>query len=53
MRNKIKTCVIGSYPPQIDAVELMHSYFNQEEVTWEKYIEYAVNDMINAGIDII
>ena len=53
METRIKTCVIGSYPPQIDTIELMHSYFNQEEVTWEKYIEYAVNDMINAGIDII
>ncbi len=53
MRNKIKTCVIGSYPPQIDTVELMHSYFNQEEVSWRKYITYAVNDMVNAGIDIV
>ena len=53
MRNKIKTCVIGSYPPQIDTVELMHSYFNQEEISWEKYITYAVNDMVNAGIDIV
>lgn len=53
MRNKIKTCVIGSYPPQIDTVELIHSYFNQEEVSWEKYITYAVNDMVNAGIDIV
>lgn len=53
MKTRIKTCVIGSYPPQIDNIELMHSYFNQEEVSWEKYIKYAVNDMINAGIDII
>ncbi|UCF11713.1 MAG: hypothetical protein JSW06_06590 [Thermoplasmatales archaeon] len=53
MKTRIKTCVIGSYPPKIDNIELMHSYFNQEEVTWEQYIKYAVNDMINAGIDII
>ena len=53
MKTRIKTCVIGSYPPQIDTIELMHSYFSQEEVSWEKYIKYAVNDMINAGIDII
>ena len=53
MKTRIKTCVIGSYPPQIDTIELMHSYFNQEEVSWKKYIAYAVNDMVNAGIDII
>ncbi|MCK5261444.1 MAG: hypothetical protein KAJ44_04630 [Thermoplasmatales archaeon] len=53
MKTRIKACVIGSYPPQIDTIELMHSYFNQEEVSWKKYIAYAVNDMVNAGIDII
>jgi 5-methyltetrahydropteroyltriglutamate--homocysteine methyltransferase len=31
----------------------MYSYFNQDEVSWGKYITYAVNDMVNAGIDIV
>ncbi len=53
MKNKIKTCVIGSYPAQIDTMDLMQSYYNQEEIYWKKYIEQAVNDMVNAGIDII
>lgn len=53
MRDKIKTCIIGSYPPQIDKIKLMNSYFNQEEVNWENYISNAVNDMVRAGIDII
>lgn len=50
---RIKTCVIGSYPAQIDTMELMNSYFNQEEASWQKYIIDAVNDMVTAGIDII
>jgi 5-methyltetrahydropteroyltriglutamate--homocysteine methyltransferase len=53
MRHKVKTCVIGSYPVCVDSMEFMHGYFNQREVSWEKYIGYAVNDMVNAGIDIV
>ena len=53
MRYRIKTCVIGSYPVQTDTIELMHSYFSQKEVSWQKYIANSVNDMVNAGIDII
>lgn len=53
MKNKIKTCVIGSYPPQIDTLELMKNYYSQENVQWDNYIVSAVNDMVEAGIDII
>jgi 5-methyltetrahydropteroyltriglutamate--homocysteine methyltransferase len=31
----------------------MNNYFNQTKISWDKYIDFAVNDMINAGIDII
>jgi 5-methyltetrahydropteroyltriglutamate--homocysteine methyltransferase len=53
MYNKIKTSVIGSYPIKIDTIEIMNNYFKGEEISWDKYIKHAVNDMINAGIDII
>ena len=53
MKNKIKTCIIGSYPIQIDTFKLMINYYNQENVNWDNYILSAVNDMIEAGIDII
>lgn len=52
MKN-IKTTVIGSYPIDIDNMNHMRGYFNQEMVTWDKYIKYAVKDMIDAGIDIV
>lgn len=51
---EIKTCVIGSYPVQIDIFSLVKDYFNQEEKTsWNKYIKTAVSDMVDAGIDIL
>ena len=53
MKHKIKTCVIGSYPVHVDSMDFMHGYFNQTVVPWNKYIEPAVSDMVNAGIDII
>lgn len=53
MKHKIKTCVIGSYPVHVDAMEFMHGYFNQTVVPWNKYIEPAVSDMVKAGIDIV
>ena len=52
MKN-IKTTVIGSYPIDIDTMNHMKGYFNQEIVTWDKYINSAVKDMIDAGIDIV
>ena len=53
MKHKIKTCVIGSYPVHVDAMDFMNGYFDQNEVSWNKYIEPAVSDMVNAGIDIV
>ena len=53
MKHKIKTCVIGSYPVHVDAMNFMNGYFDQNEVSWNKYIESAVSDMVNAGIDIV
>jgi len=51
---KIKTCVIGSYPIQMDTFSIMKNYFEQKENhTWNKYIKIAVDDMVKAGIDII
>ena len=51
---EIRTCVIGSYPVQIDALDFMRDYFDQKESqSWSKYIGMAVTDMIEAGIDII
>lgn len=53
MKNKIKTCVIGSYPVQINTMDLMHSYYNNQVIHWQNYIKKAVNDMLESGIDII
>jgi 5-methyltetrahydropteroyltriglutamate--homocysteine methyltransferase len=50
---KIKTAVIGSYPVNIDKMEHMQGYFYQKDVTWDKYIKIAVEDMVEAGIDIV
>ena len=35
MKNRIKTCIIGSYPIQIDTFKLMINYYNQENVRHE------------------
>jgi 5-methyltetrahydropteroyltriglutamate--homocysteine methyltransferase len=51
--SKIKTTVIGSYPINIENMELMNRYFNQIEISWDEYIKSAVNDMVNAGIEMI
>ena len=53
MISKIKTTVIGSYPITIENMELMNRYFNQIEISWDEYIKSAVNDMVNAGIEMI
>jgi len=51
---ELKTCVIGSYPVQIDNLNLARDYFYQEEKTsWNDYIKTAVTDMVDAGIDIL
>jgi 5-methyltetrahydropteroyltriglutamate--homocysteine methyltransferase len=49
----VKTTVVGSYPLALDNMNLMRTYFNQGEISWNEYIKSAVNDMVNAGINII
>ena len=53
MTEEVKTTVIGSYPVNVDTLEYMNAYFEQKKLSWNKYIKGAVNDMINAGIDIV
>ena len=53
MGKNVKTTVIGSYPVNVDIMEYMNGYFNQTKLSWNKSIKNAVNDMINAGIDIV
>jgi len=53
MSNKIKTCVIGSYPTEIDNDELIKNYYNSNPTIWNKYIKSAVEDMVNAKINMI
>jgi 5-methyltetrahydropteroyltriglutamate--homocysteine methyltransferase len=50
---KINTSVIGSYPIDIDILNHIKGFFNQEVVSWNKYIKSAVSDMLNSGIDIV
>lgn len=51
--SKVKTTVIGSYPVDFDNLEFFKKYTNDESISWDKYIDSAVEDMINAGIDIV
>ena len=53
MRKKIKTSVIGSYPIQVNPLEMMHQYYQQQEILWEPYIDAAVQDMVKVGVDIV
>jgi len=50
---KVKTTVIGSYPVEINTMELMKGYFQQKNASWNKYIDSAVGDMIKSGINLI
>lgn len=50
---KVKTTVIGSYPVNVETMEIMNGYFNQTTVSWNRYIQSAVNDMVVSGIDMI
>jgi len=34
-------------------MDLISCYFNNQEIKWNNYISNAVNDMLNAGIDIV
>ncbi len=53
MNKNVKTTVIGSYPAVLDNMVFMNDFFNQNESSWNKIIEYAVNDMVKAGVDIV
>jgi methionine synthase II (cobalamin-independent) len=53
MKQKLETSVIGSYPVCVDTLELMNDYFSGQERSWKRYIEQAVHDMTNAGIDCV
>lgn len=53
MRYDVVTTVIGSYPVEIDNLDLIKNYFEQREVSWNRYIKDAVNDMIKAGVELI
>ena len=50
---KVKTTVIGSYPVDVNTLNLMNGYFNQKESSWDKYIRFVVNDQVNAGIEMV
>ena len=52
MKN-VKTSVVGSYSVSINNMKLMNGYFNQKEESWNEYISSAVNDMVDAGIEIV
>ena len=51
--NKVKTTVIGSYPIAFKNLEFFKKYISQRPISWNKYIDFAVKDMIKAGIDIV
>ncbi len=53
MSTKVQTTVIGSYPVSIDTQQMMHAYFNQQEIDWTEYILAAVQDLVESGINII
>ncbi len=53
MTQKITTSVIGSYPVPIDRQQMMNNYFQEQEIHWEPYIQYALERMMNAGIQLV
>jgi 5-methyltetrahydropteroyltriglutamate--homocysteine methyltransferase len=53
MNDHLQTTVIGSYPIAIDTMEVMNAYFQQQDLSWHKYISQAVQDMVHAGIDLV
>jgi len=53
MNKGVTTTVIGSYPVDVNNLELMDEYFNQKDFSWNRYIESAVNDMTTAGIQLV
>jgi methionine synthase II (cobalamin-independent) len=53
MKRDLKTSVIGSFPVSIDTHYFMEVYFQEQPVSWEKYLEQAVGRMVAAGIAFI
>lgn len=51
--NQVQTSVIGSYPVNTDNMEFINSYYKDQEISWEKYIKRAVDDFVDAGIDVV
>jgi 5-methyltetrahydropteroyltriglutamate--homocysteine methyltransferase len=53
MKQNIQTSVIGSYPVTINTHRIMDEYFQEQPVSWETYIEQAVQGMVHAGIQLV
>lgn len=51
--NNVKTAVIGSYPVDFNTLEFFKKYNSQKPISWNKYIDYTVKDMLKAGIDLV
>ncbi len=53
MDKKIETTVIGSYPVEINGLDFFKDFYNKKPPSWNSYIETAVQDMVNAGVDMV
>ena len=53
MTTMVDTTVIGSYPICTDNMKLMRSYFKGEGISWKEYIKHAVDDFLQAGLDMV
>ncbi|MDH7507700.1 MAG: hypothetical protein QHH15_07970, partial [Candidatus Thermoplasmatota archaeon] len=38
---------------EINGIEFIKAYYEQKNISWNKYIDKAVNDMINAGLNMV
>lgn len=46
--------VIGSYPAEVDRLQMMQSYFQQLQLpSWKPVIQQAVNRMVDAGVTLV
>lgn len=53
MTAHVISTVIGSYPVTVDTMDLMNHYFKGVFPSWKPYITTAVNDMIDAGVELL
>lgn len=53
MVKKIETTVIGSYPVEINNLDFFKDFYYKKPSSWNDYIETAVHDMADAGVDIV